>query len=217
MMEELDLLKKDWKKSETNFQQKTEGDIYKMLQKKSTSIVKWIFIISLIELSAGIVLSLLLSFTKYDKENVEFIKEIGGYSYYVAVTIILYAVVLYFIFSFYKMFRKIAVDDNTKKLMSTILKTRKIVKQYIAFNLTAFAVIFIAAGSYGFYKGYSSGIVTNGDVTKFPLEVTIVGVVILVVVTAILTGIFWLIYKLIYGWLLKRLFINYQELKKMDL
>ena len=48
MMEELDLLKKDWKKSETNFQQKTESDIYKMLQKKSTSIVKWIFIISLI-------------------------------------------------------------------------------------------------------------------------------------------------------------------------
>jgi hypothetical protein len=216
-MEELDLLKKDWKKSETNFQQKTEGDIYKMLQKKSTSIVKWIFIISLIELSAGIVLSLLLSFTKYDKENVEFIKEIGGYSYYVAITIILYAVVLYFIYSFYKMFRKIAIDDNTKKLMSTILKTRKIVKQYIAFNLTAFAVIFIAASSYFFYKGYHSGITTNGEIVKFPLEVALVGIAILVVVTAVLTGIFWLVYKLIYGWLLKRLFVNYEELKKIDL
>ncbi len=115
------------------------------------------------------------------------------------------------------MFRKIAIDDNTKKLMSTILKTRKIVKQYIAFNLTAFAVIFIAASSYFFYKGYHSGITTNGEIVKFPLEVALVGIAILVVVTAVLTGIFWLVYKLIYGWLLKRLFVNYEELKKIDL
>ncbi|WP_291117554.1 hypothetical protein [Flavobacterium sp. UBA6135] len=216
MMEELDLLKKDWKKSETNFQQKTEGDIYGMLQQKSTSIVKWIFYISLIELSLGILLSLMLSFTKYDKDNVEFIKEIGAYSYYVAISIILYAVVLYFIYKFYSMFKKIAVDDNTKKLMSTILKTRKVVKQYIAFNLSAFAFIFIAAGSYGFYKGYSTGIATNGELTKIPMEVTIFGIIILIVVTAVLTCIFWLIYKLIYGWLLKRLYVNYEELKKID-
>jgi Na+/H+ antiporter NhaC len=158
----------------------------------------------------------MLSFTKYDKDNVEFIKEIGAYSYYVAISIILYAVVLYFIYKFYSMFKKIAVDDNTEKLMSTILKTRKVVKQYIAFNLSAFAFIFIAAGSYGFYKGYSTGIATNGELTKIPLEVTIIGIIILIVVTAILTCVFWLIYKLIYGWLLKRLYVNYQELKKID-
>ena len=47
-MEELDLLKKDWKKNENSFEQISEVDIYKMLHKKSSSIVKWIFYISLL-------------------------------------------------------------------------------------------------------------------------------------------------------------------------
>ena len=46
-MEELDLLKKYWKKSEDTFEQVSEVEIYKMLHKKSSSIVKWILIISI--------------------------------------------------------------------------------------------------------------------------------------------------------------------------
>ncbi len=217
MMKELDLLKKDWDKSGSTFRQKSEGDIYAMLQKKSTSIVKWIFLISLIELGLGILLSLMLSFTKYDKENVAFIKEIGAYPYYVMLSILLYAVVVYFIYKFYTMFQKISIDDNTKKLMTTILKTRRVVKQYIAFNLTAFAVIFIAAGSYGFYKGQESGLATQGMATEIPMHLTILGIILLVVITAVLTGVFWMVYNVIYGWLLKRLLANYEELKKIDL
>ena len=38
MMEELDLLKKDWKRNENSFEQVSEVDIYKMLHKKSSSI-----------------------------------------------------------------------------------------------------------------------------------------------------------------------------------
>ena len=48
-MKELDLLKKAWKKDTTSFEQVSEGAIYNMLQKKSSSIVKWILIISIIE------------------------------------------------------------------------------------------------------------------------------------------------------------------------
>ena len=48
MINELDLLKKDWK-NKTNFEQVTESDIYKMIHKKSSSIVKWILIISILE------------------------------------------------------------------------------------------------------------------------------------------------------------------------
>jgi hypothetical protein len=46
-MKELDLLKKDWKKSTASFEQISELELYKMIHKKSSSIVKWILIISI--------------------------------------------------------------------------------------------------------------------------------------------------------------------------
>ena len=48
-MDELDLLKKDWKKQEGNYPKLSYDEIYKMIWKKSSSIVKWIFVISIIE------------------------------------------------------------------------------------------------------------------------------------------------------------------------
>ena len=48
-MDELELLKKDWKKQEGSFQQIGEKEIYGMLHKGSSSIVKWILIISILE------------------------------------------------------------------------------------------------------------------------------------------------------------------------
>ena len=55
-MNDLDLLKKDWQKPNT-FVQISEQDIYGMLHKKSSSIVKWIFYVSIIELGLGLNLS----------------------------------------------------------------------------------------------------------------------------------------------------------------
>jgi hypothetical protein len=217
-MKELDLLKKDWKKNEASFGQVSENEIYKMIHKRSSSVVKWIFIVSIIELGLGFVLGLILSFTKYDEKNVELIKHLGVYGYYIAATVFLYAVIFYFIFKFYSMYRKIAVDDNTKKLISTILKTRKVVKQYIAFNLSFFAVFFIVFGGYLFYEGYLEGASKNGVAhPEMPLNIALISFIVLILATAIFTFAFWLLYKLIYGILLKRLQNNFEELKKMDL
>jgi hypothetical protein len=180
--------------------------------------VKWIFMVSVIELGLGLVLGLALSFTKYDEKNVELIKHLGIYGYYIATTVLLYAVILFFIYKFYTMYRKIAVDDNTKKLISTILKTRKVVKQYIAFNLSFFAVFFIAFGGYMFYEGYLEGASKNGTLhPEMPLNIALISLLVLILATALLTFSFWLVYKLIYGILLKRLQKNFEELKKIDL
>ena len=48
-MKELDLLKKDWKKNSDSFQQISEKEIYKMIHKQSSSTVKWILVISILE------------------------------------------------------------------------------------------------------------------------------------------------------------------------
>lgn len=66
MMNELDLLKKDWKKDKTNFQQVTENDIYKMIHTKSSSIVKWILIISIIEFTLLNGVSFLVNVDEYN-------------------------------------------------------------------------------------------------------------------------------------------------------
>ena len=67
-MEELDLLKKYWKKSEDTFEQVSEVEIYKMLHKKSSSIVKWILIISILEVLLWTLISVCFNTDDYFKK-----------------------------------------------------------------------------------------------------------------------------------------------------
>ena len=48
-MDELELLKKDWRQREEHLPRLTYEEIYKMIWKKSSSLVRWIFYISIIE------------------------------------------------------------------------------------------------------------------------------------------------------------------------
>ncbi len=216
-MEELDLLKKDWKR-EHAFSQVSESDIYKMLHLKSSSIVKWIFVISIGELMLGLLIGMLSSYTKYDNESIALIRKWGLYDGYIVVNVILYVVIFYFIYRFYTMYRRISATENTKNLIASILKTRKVVKRYIAFNLTAFALIFIVFGAYVLYDTYLTIKIESGIANpELPLKIMLEGILILIVIAAILTLAFWGIYRLAYGLLLKRLYRNYEELKKIDL
>ncbi len=216
-MEELDLLKKDWQQTVV-FQPISEVDIYKMLHKKSSSVVQWILVISVIELGLGLFLGLILSYTKYDNESRVFLQKMGIYNYYLMVSVLMYLVVFYFIFCFYKMYKKIETEDTVKNLIHNILKTRKVVKQYIAFNLTSFAVIFIIVLGYGLYDGYLDKQIQNGNLhPDISFKMIVISFFIIVLVTGVLTFLFWLFYKLLYGILLKKLKNNYIELMKIDL
>lgn len=216
-MEELDLLKKDWNKKD-HFPNVSEDKIYGMLHKNSSSNVKWIFIISMLELSLGIVLGVAMSFTKFDEENVIFLKKIGIYNYYEVFMAIMYAVIVYFIVRFYLMYKKVSTTDNVKQLMQSILKTRKTVQHYILFNLVAFAIGFITLASYSLKVSLDKTAVQSaGKIAEIPSSIYIVSFIAMLLVTAVLTGGFWIIYRLIYGFLLKRLKKNFEELKKIDL
>lgn len=216
-MKELDLLKKNWQKTNA-FEQISETEIYIMLHKKSSSIVKWIFYISLIELSLGFFLNIIMSFTKYDTESLELLKKWNLYYFYLAISIIVYVVVVYFIYRFYKMYKSISVVDTTKKLLETILKTRKVVKRYVIFNLVAFALIFAVVFSYGLYYGYMDLMLKKGILhPEISTKTICISLVIIILLTSVITFIIWLFYRLLYGILLRRLYANYKELKKIDL
>lgn len=216
-MEDLDLLKKDWNKTD-NFREVSVQDIYKLMHKNSSSTVKWIFIISLIELSLGILLSVGLSFTKFDQENNQILKDFGIYQYYLGFTGFLYIGIAYFIVNFYLMYRNVSTTDNTKLLMKNILKTRKTVQNYILFNLVAFAIFFITVLTYGIKKGFEKAALENSEkIVELSTSFYVIAFLIIVVSTLVITTIIWLVYKLIYGFLLKKLKRNFEELKKIEL
>lgn len=216
-MEDLDLLKKDWNKTD-NFREVSVQDIYKLMHKNSSSTVKWIFIISLIELSLGILLSVGLSFTKFDQENTQILKDFGIYQYYLGFTGFLYIGIAYFIVNFYLMYRNVSTTDNTKLLMKNILKTRKTVQNYILFNLVAFAIFFITVLTYGIKKGFEKAALENSEkIVELSTSFYVIAFLIIVVSTLVITTIIWLVYKLIYGFLLKKLKRNFEELKKIEL
>ena len=213
-MDELELLKKDWKNQDEKYPKLTKDEIYKMILKKSSSIVKWIFIISLLEF----VFWFIISFALKDTESMKRFNEYDADFIVITISIIGYVILAYFFYLFYRNYKKISVTDSAKVLMENILKTRKTVKQYVIFNLgylilTTFIFSFIMFNQDQEIASKISAASQNGEALKF-YAITILAIVIMLVIAV---GVLLLFYFLIYGLLLKRLNRNYKELKKMEL
>lgn len=212
-MEGLDLLKKDWQK-ERNFPKITESEIYKMIHKKSSSIVKWIFIISVLEILFWVGLNFLLS----DDRQKEMVRMIHLETFTNIGTVIHWAVLVGFIFIFYRNYKNISNISAVKTLMSNILKVRKIVQYYVWYNVitTFFILVVVWVSMFRYDKNLLTMV---EEATDSGTETGMwVGIIISLVVVAILMcGILWLFYRIIYGILLKRLYKNYKELKKIEL
>lgn len=211
-MDELELLKKDWKSKNTLFPKVSSDDIYKMIAKRSTSIVKWIFIIGLLEF----VFWTLLSFV-FSELNGPEVSALYDENYILIFSILGYVILAYFFFLFYKNYRKISSTDNAKSLMESILKTRRTVKLYVGFNLAflitgiAIGVIYELSHNPTLIKDIDAAMV-NGETFAFYSGLIIGMLLLLVILVSILLG----FYYLVYGILLRRLSKNYKELKRMD-
>lgn len=202
-MKELDLLKKDWKKSEASFEQVSEKEIYAMIHKKSSSIVKWILIVSILEFVVLNGIGLLLPEDHSNEFNDKF-------DFYINILeIFSYGITIYFVFLFFKNYKSISVISSTKELAESILKTRKTVKYYIRYNISYIILIMLSFVAYTIYTDF----ITKND---FSSEMTI-AIVGLLFLSVIIIALMWGFYQLIYGFLLKKLKKNYEELQKIDL
>jgi hypothetical protein len=210
IMKELDLLKKDWQKNNA-FEQVSEVDIYKMLHTKSSSIVKWIFIISILEILLWTSISVFFNTDDYLKN----IKHEELNLFFEALTILNYVVILVFIYLFYKNYVSISTTVSTKQLMKDILKTRKTVQCYVWYNLGMVALSLMI----GFFMAfnYNPEVVVLMDKIGDNTKVIVITIGIFALIIAAFLGIFWLFYRLLYGILLRKLYANYSELKKIDL
>lgn len=202
-MDELELLKKDWKKNDGQFKQVSEQEIYNMLHKSSSSSVKWILIVSILEFIILNGLSLVMN----DDLSTKFAKLHPYLSLFEKVN---YAIILGFIFVFYKNYKSISVLNSAKTLLKQILKTRKIVNIYIVWNIIIGSYFGIVSTIDGFSNAYNNSKATTIDFTPTKL------VIIILITMLIVIPFMWGFYRLLYGKLLNRLKKNLNDLKKIE-
>jgi len=204
-MEHLEKLKDIWKNQGDSIIRFSEDDIYKMVHKRSSSVVKWILIISILEFVLPNIFFLFSDF----KSTKEVYESYGLNNIMLFYSIVHVVIILGFIYVFYKNYRNISADSSVKNLLHDILKTRSTVKYYIYYNLSIAAVI----GLHVFY------IVFNSDefINKLPENTSMIGIwVIAILLFGIALLMFWVFYRVIYGFLLKKLKNNYKELMYKD-
>ena len=201
-MDLLENYKKAW-----NNQPDTEGkrstlDIYKLAQSKSRSIVKWIFIIGILEFVG---LNSLYFFVDIDEAYAEY-KKMGLENFIFYSQIIAYGILFYFLTMFYLNYKRISTTDSTRTLMKKIIKTRKTVRNYVLFNLGYMALIMVVVTI--------ASINTNFDDLSNKQIILIIFATL--IATLLTLGVLWLFYQLLYGFLLKKLSKNYKEIAKLN-
>lgn len=177
-------------------------EIYKMAHAKSSSIVKWIFIIGILEF---VLLNSLYFFMDMEEAYEEY-KKMGLENFVFYSQIVTYAILFYFFAQFYLNYNQISTTDSTRQLMKKILKTRKTVRNYVFFNLS--------------YLGLTMIVVTiasiNINIDQLNNKQILLVVFLMLIATIIILGLFWLFYQLLYAILLRKLNRNYKELAKLE-
>jgi len=205
--------KKVWKNQPEEKNKISALEIYKMTQSKSNSIVKWIFIIGLLEFVFWFAINYLGTkngaLEPYEKLNL--INFIDNFNYFH------YVVVVLFLILFYRNFSLISTVDDTKTLMKNILLVRKTVKWYVYYNLIYAVVFSIILNILIFNTPDGINILSGIDNGSFNKEhMMSVFIIAQIVVMAIMILILWLFYYLLYGIMLKKLNKNYKELTKLN-
>lgn len=213
-MDQLEKLKKQWRRQDENIPQLSFDEIYKMLLKKSSSIVKWIFIISIGEILFWTSLVFIAP-----KNGYEFIEKVGLQTFFLISNILYYTVFATFIFLFFKNYKRISTTDSIKKLMNNIIRTRKTVRYFIIYNISFVAILLIIT-NISYYLNFD--VLLEMSFTEIPNdEISRTGFlvgffVIQFIFGLILIGGMLLFYRIIYGIFLRKLYRNYQQLSGLE-
>ena len=210
---DLDKIKESWSKQEVENSPISKKEIYKMAHSKSSSVVKWIFLIGVIEFIFWISLNAIVSKMEvmhiYEDLN---LVELLNIVYYINLVI-----VVVFLYYFYKNYSAISTIDNTKSLMNKILKTRKTVKYYVNYNVLGSLVLMLIFNIV--IINTPNGIETMLSADQLNLDKSQLLSVYIISQAASLAIVILLLlafYYLLYGRLLKKLKRNHKELDKIE-
>lgn len=213
-MDQLDILKKKWHTQDETYPKVNAAGIKKMLAQKSTSIVKWLLIIAVIEFTVILGINLLMSFF-YEPDEIT--KELMDSSFNLIMWTIHCIAICYFIYLFYKNYKNISATQPTRSLMKNIIKTRKTMKWYIWYNIIGGFVSGIISTVYLLnYSPLVNNLIENDKMQGHETMFYVSTFIVIMLMVIVFLGFLYLIYMLIYGILLKRLKNNYEELKRME-
>ena len=214
-MDELELLKKDWKENKSDdFKNYTEQELFAMTKKRSVSIAKWVFIIALLELGFWFLIGYLMPSSSEDKEYYEALNNtplikgtlyvLGEFAVYLPYVFI--GLLLYLNF-------KIKREENPKKLMEKILLMKKCIQWYIRIFLGEIVAFFIISMILSFY--IESNSLEGAELEELYLFAFVMFIPLLMIIF-IFALFLRFVYHLVYGKLLHKLKQNYEELSRME-
>ncbi len=205
--------KKVWKDQPEERNKISSLDIYKMTQSRSTSIVKWIFMIGLVEFIFWFSINYFATksgtFEPYAKLNLMTFLDYSNYLHYL--------IVLLFLLLFYRNFSSVSAIDDTKTLMKKILLVRKTVKWYVYYNLIGVVVFSIIINVLIFNTPNYLSILYDINPSSIDQgQMMTIIIITQIVMISLMLLVLWLFYYLLYGILLKKLNKNYLELTKLS-
>lgn len=201
-MEELELLKNEWKEGEPKgMKHYSEQELFSMTKRKSVSVSRWALIAGALEIIAWESLEHLISDSE-ESEPFPYIIE----QCFQMIDIFDYPIPYLFLGSLFYLYYKISNTEKAENLMRKILWTKKIIKWYIRLLLIELCLEFILITI--------TLIIEKGE-QKF-LDI-IIAVLIMSIIIITIGLLMRFIYFLIYGKLLQQLEHNYQELRKMEI
>ena len=201
-MDLLDNYKKAWKNQPEQASKRSTIEIYKLAHSRSASIVKWIFIIGILEF---VILNSIYFFIDMDEAYAEY-EKLGLMNFIFYSQIVAYTILFYFLVIFYLNYKRISTTDSTSNLMKKIIKTRKTVRNYVLFNLGYMLLVMVVATIASIQTNLED---LNNKKILFIVFASLIA-------TLLILGILCLFYQLLYGFLLKKLNTNYKELAKLD-
>ena len=209
-MDELELLKKDWKENKSDdFKNYTEKELFAMTKKRSVSIAKWVFIIALLELGFWFLIGYLMPSSSEDKyQDIPFVDGILSVMDIISILLpyVFIGLLLYLNF-------KIKREENPKKLMEKILLMKKCIQWYIRIFLGEIVVFFIISMILTFYIEYNT--LEGAELEELYLFAFVMFIPFLMFIF-IFALFLRFIYHLVYGKLLHKLKQNYEELSRME-
>lgn len=206
-MDELELLKKDWKRQAQDLPKLSYEQLYQMILKKSSSVVKWLLIICIAEF----VLWASLDIVFRQIGTLDDIEQYGLKNFTLISYILSYGILIYFIIRFYINYKRITTTDSAKVLMRNILNTRKTVKHYV-WTILSFITLSSFFSVFLLYHNNSFAMQTE---TNEPLPLYIF-ILITILFIGVFIGVLALVYRLVYGMLTDKLKVNYEELERLE-
>lgn len=216
---DLDDLKKTWQQEPVQPKYNT-SEIEMMLNKSSRNYVKYILWISILEFL--LIFGANLYYTYLGEETADLTKVLGKLGIdnseefkhtltqiYFVLKVVSLSMTAVFIYCFYQNYRKINVESNLKKLILQIIRFKKTVQLFILANIVLLIVFSLILGIYIFSVFSQQNIeLTNSTMFGF-----FTGLLVTVGISVVLI---WLYYRVVYGFILRRLGKNLDQLRKIE-